>query len=172
MNFKTATEELMAGATRAEIAQALGVSPATVAQARLEQSAKAYRNPPQGWELKLAKLAKQGADRLARLGERLQAAHPPQSPQMTIFVIGYDLHPTKGETYNDLIEKIKSLGDWWHCLDSTWLLQCNLTAIHVHDALWQHMRSDDRLLVVKYDPPHSAWLGFNDDCQTWLQNHL
>jgi predicted transcriptional regulator len=71
MDFKKATEELMAGMTRGEIAQALGVSEATVRQARLGESNNAHRNPPQGWEGKVAKLAKQRADRLARLAERL-----------------------------------------------------------------------------------------------------
>lgn len=173
MDFKETTEELMAGVTRVEIAQALGVSLATVAQARLEPSAKAYRNPPAGWEPKLAKLAKRGAERLTRIVERLQPAPRPEArASMAIFVIRYDLHPTRGETYNGLIETIKSLGDWWHCLDSTWLLQCTLTAMHLHDTLWQHMQSGDQLLVLKYDPPHSAWVGFGDDYQTWLQNHM
>ena len=71
MNFKKATDELMTGVTRAEIAQALGVSPATVAQAKLGLSAKAHRNPPDGWESTLAKVARQKSERLARLAERL-----------------------------------------------------------------------------------------------------
>ena len=37
MDFKKATEELMAGMTRGEIADALGVSEATVRQARLDE---------------------------------------------------------------------------------------------------------------------------------------
>ena len=71
MDFKKATEELMTGVTRAEIAQALSVSPATVAQARLDRAAKAHRNPPDGWESILAKVARQKSERLARLAERL-----------------------------------------------------------------------------------------------------
>ncbi len=71
MDFKRATEELMAGMTRGEIADALGCSEATVRQARLDDTANAHRNPPQGWEAKVAKLAKQRADRLARLADRL-----------------------------------------------------------------------------------------------------
>ncbi len=74
MDFKKATEELMAGMTRGQIAEALGVSEATVRQARLDESANAHRNPPEGWEGKVAKLAKQRADRLARLAERLAEA--------------------------------------------------------------------------------------------------
>lgn len=71
MDFKKATEELMAGMTRGEIAEALGVSEASVRQARLDDTANAHRNPPQGWEGKVAKLAKAKAERLTRLAERL-----------------------------------------------------------------------------------------------------
>ena len=71
MDFKKATEELMAGMTRGQIAEALGVSEATVRQARLDESANAHRNPPAGWEAKVAKLARQRAERLSRLAERL-----------------------------------------------------------------------------------------------------
>lgn len=71
MDFKKATEELMAGMTREQIAAALDCSEATVRQARLEPSAKAHRNPPEGWEAKVAKLAKQRAERLTRMAERL-----------------------------------------------------------------------------------------------------
>ena len=74
MDFKKATEELMAGMTRKQIALALGVSEATVRQARLEDSAKAHRSPPNGWEAKVAKLARQRAERLARLADRLRDA--------------------------------------------------------------------------------------------------
>jgi len=74
MDFKKATEELMAGMTREQIADALGCSEATVRQARLDEAARAHRSPPQGWEVKVAKLAKQRAERLTRLAERLSAA--------------------------------------------------------------------------------------------------
>ena len=74
MDFKKATEELMAGMTRGQIAEALGVSEATVRQARLGESANAHRNPPEGWEAKVAKLAKQRAERLTRLSEHLREA--------------------------------------------------------------------------------------------------
>jgi hypothetical protein len=91
---------------------------------------------------------------------------------MTIYVIGYDLHPKQGETYGNLIEAIKGLGNWWHCLDSTWLVKCDLSNTQVRDALWKHMKQDDQLLVVAYAPPFSAWAGFSGDCQTWLKTNM
>jgi orotate phosphoribosyltransferase-like protein len=71
MDFKTATEELMAGMTRGQIADALGVSEATVRQARLDDTSKARRSPPVGWEAKVARLARRRAERLISLAERL-----------------------------------------------------------------------------------------------------
>jgi len=89
---------------------------------------------------------------------------------MTIYVV--DIHPSKGETYENLINAIKALGAWWHCLDSTWLVISNLTAVQIRDTIWQHMKSDDQLLVVAYAPPNSAWVGFNDECAKWLKNNM
>jgi hypothetical protein len=91
---------------------------------------------------------------------------------MTIYVIGYDLHPKQGETYDELIAAIKGLGDWWHCLDSTWLIVSNLTSVQIRDHLWAYMRADDQLLVVAYAPHNSAWRGFNENCNDWLKNHM
>lgn len=90
---------------------------------------------------------------------------------MAIYVIGYDLHPTKGETYDELIDAIKGLGTWWHCLDSTWLVISNKTAGQIRDALWAHMKADDQLLVVTYSRD-AAWEGFSGNCQKWLSDNL
>ena len=73
MDFKKASEELMAGMTRGQIADALGCSEATVRQARLEPTANAHRNPPEGWEVVLAKLAKKKAEQYQRLAISLRA---------------------------------------------------------------------------------------------------
>jgi hypothetical protein len=91
---------------------------------------------------------------------------------MTVYVIGYDLHPSKGETYDELTNAIAALGNTWHCLDSTWLVISNLSAGQICKALWQHMKADDQLLVVAYAPHDAAWGGFSGDCQTWLQNNM
>jgi hypothetical protein len=53
------------------LAAALGVSIATVRQARLGEHAKAHRTPPHGWEAAIARLARQKADHFRRLAERL-----------------------------------------------------------------------------------------------------
>jgi hypothetical protein len=73
MDFKKATDELTTVISHQELAQALKVSVATVRQARLGQTAKAYRNPPQGWETVLKRLAEKRAAQLVRLAAQISA---------------------------------------------------------------------------------------------------
>jgi hypothetical protein len=53
---------------------------------------------------------------------------------MKSYLIGYDLNKT-GQDYTTLINKIKTLGTWWHCLDSTWIIKSNSTAVQIRDTL-------------------------------------
>jgi len=71
MDFKKATDELMAGLTRGQIAEALGKSEALVRQARLPPDNAAVRTAPQGWEGPLAALAEKEGNRLLRLSRAL-----------------------------------------------------------------------------------------------------
>jgi hypothetical protein len=96
---------------------------------------------------------------------------------MSVFMIGYDLH--EGEDYEDLIDAIKKLGNWWHCLDSTWLVATNSESGAIRDRLKPHLRNPDasngdKLLVVQIPiPANSAWtLSFNQNCQEWLKNNF
>lgn len=90
---------------------------------------------------------------------------------MATYVIGYDLHPTRGETYSELIGAIQAYGTWWHHLDSTWVIVTSATAKSVRDNLWQHMKADDQLLIV--ESAHvGAWNGFNEKGSQWLKDNL
>jgi hypothetical protein len=72
MDFRKATDDLMATFSHAELAAALGVSVSTIRQARLDDHAQAHRSPPSGWEIKVCRLAEQRAERLQRLAQRLK----------------------------------------------------------------------------------------------------
>ncbi len=72
MDFKKATDELLACISHQKLADALGVSVATVRQARLDAGAKAHRGAPDGWQAVIRKLALGQAKRLNRLAEQLQ----------------------------------------------------------------------------------------------------
>ena len=86
------------------------------------------------------------------------------------YLISYDLN-APGQNYDDLYEAIKNLGGWWHCLDSTWILNIDMKAVDIRNMLSPHIDSNDKLLVVKLDG-EGAWTGFNNDCSSWLKNNL
>ena len=90
---------------------------------------------------------------------------------MATYIVGYDIHPSKGETYGDLIEAIKSYGTWWHHLDSTWLIVTDDPAAEIRNNLKKHLQSDDQLLVTKTCSV-GAWTGFNEKGSQWLKDHV
>lgn len=90
---------------------------------------------------------------------------------MPVYMIGYDLNKA-GKNYDDLHEAIQSLGSWWHCLDSTWLVVHSGAAIDIARSLVAHIDDDDTLLVSKIDGSDTAWAGFSEECVAWLNNNL
>ncbi|AIJ45913.1 hypothetical protein O987_08895 [Comamonas testosteroni TK102] len=89
---------------------------------------------------------------------------------MASYLIGYDLNKT-GQDYAALIDAIKGLGLWWHCLDSTWIIKHDGPSTVIRDALKPYIDSNDELLVVKLTG-EGAWMGFNTECSTWLKENL
>ena len=57
MNFKDATDLLFDGITQGDLAKILGISIASIRQARLREGAKAHRAPPNNWEKAVITLA-------------------------------------------------------------------------------------------------------------------
>lgn len=86
------------------------------------------------------------------------------------YLIGYDLNKS-GQNYKTLIEEIKKLGNWWHCLDSTFNIKSSSTATIIRDHLMKFIYSNDELLVVCLTG-EGAWTGFSTECSNWLKNNL
>ena len=72
MNFKKTTDDLFKSVSHDDLAEAIGVSVASIRQARLDGEAKAHRSPPPGWERAALKLAEASARHFERLAERLR----------------------------------------------------------------------------------------------------
>ncbi len=89
---------------------------------------------------------------------------------MPTYIISYDLN-RPGQDYEGLYEAIKSLGSWWHHLDSTWVVVTAKTATQVRDALIPEIDSNDKVLVVR-SGGEGAWKGFNDKGSQWLKDKL
>jgi hypothetical protein len=71
MDFREATESLCAGVSHDELARALGVSVATVRQARLRPDSKAHRSPPGHWKAAVRHLAEKRLYQYRNLVEAL-----------------------------------------------------------------------------------------------------
>ena len=96
--------------------------------------------------------------------------YPKVKDEMTTYIIGYDLNKP-GQNYSDLHEAIKAYDNWWHHLDSTWIIVTDDSAVEVRDHLKTYIDSSDELLVAKLSG-EAAWTGFNDKGSNWLKDNL
>ena len=86
-------------------------------------------------------------------------------------MVGCDLNKS-GQNYDKLIDALKSNYDnWWHHLDSTWLIKTSKTCVEVRDDLKTLIDGNDELLVAELTGT-AAWTGFSDKGSTWLKNNL
>ena len=89
---------------------------------------------------------------------------------MSAVLITYDLNKP-GQNYDALYDKIKTFGTWWHYLDSTWIVDTNLTAAEVSDQLKSVMDDSDTLLVLNITgDAYAGWL--TQDAWKWLKTHV
>jgi hypothetical protein len=66
-----------------------------------------------------------------------------------VYLISYDLN-RPGQGYARLYDGIKELGAWWHYLDSTWLVDTNLTSSQIFERL--RSRAEQRGLAITHPP--------------------
>jgi len=64
-----------------------------------------------------------------------------------VHLISYDLNKP-GQDYTPLIDAIKSLGSYNHCLKSGWFVDTSLTASQVYARLRPHIDKSDSLLIT------------------------
>lgn len=86
------------------------------------------------------------------------------------YLIGYDLN-RPGQDYSELFNAIKKLGDWWHYLDSTWIVKTSLDALQIRESLVLYIDNGDELLVAHLSG-EAAWCGFSSDGSQWLKDNL
>lgn len=79
---------------------------------------------------------------------------------MKYYLISYDLK-APGQNYTQLYEEIKSLGDWRHPMESTWVVHTGneLSAKTIRERLQRNMDERDLILVVNIsESDYSGWL--------------
>ena len=76
MDFKKATDDLFSRIDHEDLAKRLGVSVASIRQARLSAVAKAHREPPPDWQFAVIRLAEQQIMKHRALIERVRKEMP------------------------------------------------------------------------------------------------
>lgn len=71
MNFRSATDELLAHPTLQDLAETSRASVQSVRQARADNASPAHREPPPGWEKGVLSLAEKAATHCQRLAKKL-----------------------------------------------------------------------------------------------------
>lgn len=92
---------------------------------------------------------------------------------MNTLLVGYDLNK-QGQKYEELIEFLKGDVNWWHHLDSTWLIKTEKSAAVFRDELRSNKLIDnnDEVLVINVTGDAAAWHGFNEKGSKWLKDNL
>lgn len=88
---------------------------------------------------------------------------------MATLCVSYDLN-APGKNYARLIEAIKSYDNWWHYLDSTWLIITSQSPSAVRDHLSQFIDANDELLVFNVGTTW-AGTGFDTKAYDWLHTN-
>lgn len=84
-----------------------------------------------------------------------------------IYAVNYDLK-RPGQNYDALYEAIKSCGDWWHFLGSTWLLDTPLNAKGIWDRIAPHVDKNDSFLIIGVTRNYAGWLP--QEAWDWLNS--
>lgn len=84
-----------------------------------------------------------------------------------MLLITYDLKKP-GQDYASLHEAIKSLGAWWHYLESTWLVDTTQSPQTVVDHLVGFLDPNDRLLVIQVHRNYQGWL--SKEAWDWINS--
>ena len=74
------------------------------------------------------------------------------------FIISYDLKGG-GSDYTELYEAIKSVGEWQHPLESTWVVKTDLDQNQIYDRLKTALDDVDHVLIFQiYPKERLGWL--------------
>jgi hypothetical protein len=92
MNFKEATDSLFDNVSHENLAKAVGVSIASIRQARLNPGAAAHRTPPDQWQKAVIQLAEERAEHFRDLAIRLRVEMAPNTSAATLRKVRPRLH--------------------------------------------------------------------------------
>jgi hypothetical protein len=66
----------------------------------------------------------------------------------------------------------RSFGDWWHHLESTWIVRCTRSPGEIRHELKSYIGNNDQLLVIEISGDTAEWTGVNDAGSRWLKDNI
>ena len=85
------------------------------------------------------------------------------------YIVCYDL---KGgaSVYQPLFDELKRSANWWHYLDSTWIVLRYETLVELGPTLRRLIFTNDRLLILPAKRPADGWL--QKDAWDWINANV
>ena len=84
-----------------------------------------------------------------------------------VLLISYDLN-TPGKDYAGLYKELKKAKAWWHHLDSTWIIETNLSCSTWQKRIRKHLDDNDSFLIIEIRNNYQGWLP--ERAWDWLKN--
>lgn len=88
---------------------------------------------------------------------------------MKAFLISYDLK-APNRNYEGLITQIKTMGDWWHYLDSTWIIKTDKSLTTIQQILNAQIDANDSILIIEVRSNSGGWLP--KDAWDWIATNV
>lgn len=90
---------------------------------------------------------------------------------MKKYLITYELKD-KSRDYNDLYEAIKKIGQWWHYLNSTWIIKAEEESNpkNIYEKLSPCLASDDHIFISEIDSTDSWGALPSKEAWDWLRS--
>ena len=94
-----------------------------------------------------------------------------EGSKVAAHLITYDLGKP-GQDYDELFKAIEQLADgWWHCVESVWIINSDLNASEIRNALSSFVDSNDKLVVLTLQG-NWATRNLSQRCNEWMRNHM
>ena len=88
---------------------------------------------------------------------------------MSPLLVTYDLR-APGRNYDDVYRQLKSYDNWWHHIESGWIVITDETPVEVRDDIAARADRNDKFLVVDISNQPAARTGIKQSGSTWLKN--
>ena len=87
-----------------------------------------------------------------------------------LYFVTYDLTKSDHE-YGELYEELKRSGNWWHYLDSTWLVATPESIDELYQRIRAKIDDNDNLLIFDItNKTYQGWLP--KKAWEWIRNHI